>query len=122
MFRRSDGEQGWFGPLPQLLSDVGVGLVVEHSGKVVLVNDRFCLLSGYAAGELLALQTFSRVFAPQERDVVAQGWANGPLAVTIPKPCRRRSCVPTEGRSPSQSACTDGGATAARRSLPCSAT
>ena len=75
MLRLFDGGQRWYRPLPQLLSNVGVGLVVEHPGKVVLVNDRFCRFSGFARAELLALQTFSRAFAAYGRQFLARGSA-----------------------------------------------
>ena len=70
--RQFDGEQGWYGLLRQLLNDLGVGLVVEHSGQVVVVNDAFCGLSGYASAELLALPTSASVLAPENRDVLAK--------------------------------------------------
>jgi len=78
MLEQSDGEQGWYGPLPQLLSDIGVGLVVLDAGKAVLVNDTFCRLSGYSAAELFALPSLTRVFAPPDREVLLRASAPHP--------------------------------------------
>jgi PAS domain S-box-containing protein len=100
MLGQSDCEQRWYGPLPQLLSEVGVGLVVEDAGKVVLVNERFCRLSGYSAAELLALQTFSSVFAPQDREVLAQGAAPRPSGGGEPQALQAAIVRPDGGRVP----------------------
>ena len=86
MPREFDGEKGWYGLLPQLLSDVGVGLVVEHSGQVVVVNDTFCGLSGYASAELLVSRTFASVFAPEDRDVLVKAAARRATGVDEPQP------------------------------------
>lgn len=99
MLRQFDGEQG-YGPLPQLLSGVGLGLVVERSEKVVLVNDRFCRLSGYAAAELLALPTFSSVFALQDRDVLAKGAAQPTSGGDEPRTLEAVIVRPDGGRVP----------------------
>jgi PAS domain S-box-containing protein len=100
MLGQVDGEQGWYWPLPQLLSDVGVGLVVERSGQVVLVNERFCRLSGYAAAELLRLQTLSSVFAPEDREALAKGSAPRALAGDEPKTLHATIVRPEGGRVP----------------------
>lgn len=100
MLRQVDGEQGCYGPLPQLLSDLGVSLVVEHSGKVVLVNDRFCRLSGYARAELLALQPFSSVFAPEDRQVLTKGSAQRASGGDEPQTLQAVIVRPDGGRVP----------------------
>lgn len=100
MLRQFDGNQGLYGPLPQLLSDVGVGLVVEQSGQVVLVNDKFCRLSGYAAPELLALRTFSSVFTPRDREALTRGSAQQPAAGGEAQTLRAVIVRPDGGRVP----------------------
>ena len=86
MPREFYGEKGWYGLLPQLLNDVGVGLVVEHSGQVVVVNDTFCGLSGYASAELLLPRTFASVFAPEDRDVLVKAAARRATGGDEPQP------------------------------------
>ncbi|HWC09902.1 MAG TPA: ATP-binding protein [Acidimicrobiales bacterium] len=81
-----DGENGWYGLLPQLLDDVGVGLVVEHCGQAVVVNDAFCGLSGYASAELLASRALRSVFAPEDRDALAEAAARRASSGDGPQP------------------------------------
>ena len=68
--QRHDDEPGWYRSLPEVLNQMGVGLVVGRPEKAVVVNDAFCALIGYSADELLALQPFMDVFAPEARDLI----------------------------------------------------
>jgi PAS domain S-box-containing protein len=86
MRQQFDGENAWYGLLPQLLDDVGVGLVVEHAGQVVVVNDAFCGLTGHDSAELLASRTFGGVFAPEDRDVLAEAAARRATSGDGPQP------------------------------------
>ena len=100
MLRRSDGGQGWYGPLPLLLGDLGVGLVVERAGQVVLVNDTFCQLSGYTAAALLALSTIARVLAPQDREVFAKASARRASGADEPQAVHASIVRPDGARVP----------------------
>jgi PAS domain S-box-containing protein len=56
--------RGWRDRLPQVIDDLGVGLVVGDARRAVLVNDAFCRMTGYSLQEALALRPFTRIFAP----------------------------------------------------------
>ncbi|MCA1842542.1 MAG: GAF domain-containing protein [Actinobacteria bacterium] len=75
----ADGES-WRDRLPQVLSDLGVGLVVGGADRALVVNEAFCTITGYSPQEALALRPFGEIFAPGERDPIAR-WRAGDEAV-----------------------------------------
>jgi PAS domain S-box-containing protein len=81
---RVDGE-GWRDRLPQVISDLGVGLVVGDGRRAVVVNDAFCRITGYSAGEALALRPFAQVFAADTGGTFSEGQAR-PAAVAEDAP------------------------------------
>jgi PAS domain S-box-containing protein len=67
-----DGES-WRDRLPDVLSDLGVGLVVGGPERAVVVNDAFCKMTGYSAEEAMALRPFGRkIFAPEGPGAIAK--------------------------------------------------
>ena len=72
-----DGES-WRDRLPQVISDLGIGLVVGDARRAVLVNDAFCRITGYSVHEALALRPFAGIFAPETPSTFGDGQA-GPL-------------------------------------------
>jgi PAS domain S-box-containing protein len=69
---RNADDQRWHGRLAQVLSDLGVGLVVGLPEQAVVVNDAFCELTGYSAEEVLALRSFVDIFVPEARGLVVE--------------------------------------------------
>ena len=62
----------WRDRLPQVLSDLGVGLVVGSPERAVVVNDAFCTMTGYSAEEAMALRPFRKVFRRDAPGAIAQ--------------------------------------------------
>jgi PAS domain S-box-containing protein len=69
---RDDDDQWWDRSLPQVLSRLGVGLIVGRPEKVVVVNDAFCALTGYSTDEILSVQPFVDIVAPDARDLIVE--------------------------------------------------
>jgi len=65
-------DQRWPGSLAQVLSELGVGLVVGLPEQAVVVNDAFCELTGYSAEEVLALRPFVDIFVPEARGLIIE--------------------------------------------------
>lgn len=69
---RNTDDQRWHGSLAQVLSELGVGLVVGLPEQAVVVNDAFCELTGYSAEEVLALRPFVDIFVPEARGLIIE--------------------------------------------------
>lgn len=67
---RDADDQRWYRSLPQVLSELGVGVVVGRPEQAVLVNDALCELTGYTETEILALRPFVDIFAPEARSLI----------------------------------------------------
>jgi PAS domain S-box-containing protein len=65
-----DGES-WRDRLPQVLSDLGVGLVVGDSERAFVVNQAFCTMTGYATDEVRAPGFFGQILPSEARAVLA---------------------------------------------------
>ncbi|MGH9278387.1 MAG: GAF domain-containing protein [Acidimicrobiales bacterium] len=66
------GEPSWRRILPEAMGQVGIGLVVGRPERAIVVNDVFCALTGYSEPEILALQPFMTIVAPEDRCLVAE--------------------------------------------------
>ena len=63
--------ESWRDRLPQVLSDLGVGVVVCDSERAVVVNEAFCRMTGYSATEVLARSPFGDILPPETRRAIA---------------------------------------------------
>lgn len=67
-----DDPRRWNGTIPQVLSQLGVGLVIGNPERAVLVNDGFAALTGYSVDELMRIRPFVDLFAPEARDAIVE--------------------------------------------------
>ena len=65
-----EDERGWRRSLPDVLSQLGIGLVVGCPEKVAVVNEAFCAMTGYSAAEILDLEPALDIVAPEVRRVI----------------------------------------------------
>ncbi len=71
MLRRAVHDQGWHAGLAEILSDLGIGLVVGDPEQALTANEAFCSLSGYPPEELSAL-SFVTLLASDAGDVAME--------------------------------------------------
>lgn len=63
--------ESWLDRLPEVLTDLGVGVVVGDAERAAfVVNDAFCTMTGYSTQEVLALRPFVKIFAPEARSAI----------------------------------------------------
>jgi PAS domain S-box-containing protein len=68
-----EGTGGLEGALAGAIGDLGYGIaVLEQGGRLRYVNDLLCDLLGYSREELLALDGFASLVAPEVRDAAVQ--------------------------------------------------
>src|SRR5947209_12193570 len=95
----------WHRFLPEVFSQLGIGLVVGRPERAVVVNDAFCALTGYTADEIVALRPFMDIVAPDARGLIADRVRRQVGGSEEPAPCeieilhRDGSHIPVELRT-----------------------
>jgi PAS domain S-box-containing protein len=78
-------------------SDVGEGFLVVENERIRYVNEAFCLISGYSAGELTLVPTFLELVVTDQRSLIAD-WMHQRLRGEAVEACFEATILHKTGR------------------------